>query len=117
MKKCDPEGARAADQHYHCNAAQFVPTHFVRMLKLPDAIRAQYDVTSMKSAIHAAAPFPVPVKQAMIDWWGPVLPEYYAGSEGNGMTFATRPARRPPTVTSDRPPTRPAHTGCEDNQP
>src|SRR3546814_9683532 len=87
MKKCDPEGARAADQHYHCNAAQFVPTHFVRMLKLPDAIRAQYDVTSMKSVIHAAAPCPVPVKQAMIDWWGPVLFEYYAGSEGNGMTF------------------------------
>src|SRR3546814_16681576 len=89
MKKFDPEGALAAIQHYRCNAAQFVPTHFVRMLKLPDAIRAQYDVTSMKSAIHAAAPCPVPVKQAMIDWWGPVLLEYYAGSEGNGMTFAT----------------------------
>src|SRR3546814_16974981 len=59
------------------------------MLKLPDAIRAQYDATSMKSAIHAAAPCAVPVKQAMIDWWGPVLLEYYAGSEGNGMTFAT----------------------------
>src|SRR3546814_20687930 len=59
------------------------------MLKLPDAIRAQYDVTSMKSAIHASAPCPVPVKQAMIYWWGPVLHEYYAGSEGNGMTFAT----------------------------
>jgi acyl-CoA synthetase (AMP-forming)/AMP-acid ligase II len=89
MKKFDPEGALAAIQHYRCNSAQFVPTHFVRMLKLSDAIRAQYDVTSMKSAIHAAAPCPVPVKQAMIDWWGPVLLEYYAGSEGNGMTFAT----------------------------
>ncbi|WP_428678643.1 acyl-CoA synthetase [Sphingopyxis sp.] len=89
MKKFDPEGALAAIQHYRCNAAQFVPTHFVRMLKLSDDIRAQYDVTSMKSAIHAAAPCPVPVKQAMIDWWGPVLLEYYAGSEGNGMTFAT----------------------------
>ena len=89
MKKFDPEGALAAIQHYRCNAAQFVPTHFVRMLKLPDEIRSQYDVTSMKSAIHAAAPCPIPVKQAMIDWWGPVLLEYYAGSEGNGMTFAT----------------------------
>ena len=89
MKKFDPEGALAAIQHYRCNAAQFVPTHFVRMLKLPDAVRAQYDVSTMKSAIHAAAPCPVPVKQAMIDWWGPVLLEYYAGSEGNGMTFAT----------------------------
>ena len=89
MKKFDPEGALAAIQHYRCNAAQFVPTHFVRMLKLPDDVRAQYDVTSMKCAIHAAAPCPIPVKQAMIDWWGPVLYEYYAGSEGNGMTFAT----------------------------
>ncbi len=89
MKKFDPEGALAAIQHYRCNAAQFVPTHFVRMLKLPEAVRAQYDVSSMKSAIHAAAPCPIPVKQAMIDWWGPVLLEYYAGSEGNGMTFAT----------------------------
>ena len=89
MKKFDPEAALAAIQHYRCNAAQFVPTHFVRMLKLPADVRAQYDVSSMKSAIHAAAPCPVPVKQAMIDWWGPVLLEYYAGSEGNGMTFAT----------------------------
>ncbi len=89
MKKFDPEGALAAIQHYRCNAAQFVPTHFVRMLKLPEAVRAQYDVSTMKSAIHAAAPCPIPVKQAMIDWWGPVLLEYYAGSEGNGMTFAT----------------------------
>ncbi|KAB2857564.1 MAG: acyl-CoA synthetase [Sphingopyxis terrae] len=89
MKKFDPEAALAAVQHYRCNAAQFVPTHFVRMLKLPAEVRAQYDVSSMKSAIHAAAPCPVPVKQAMIDWWGPVLLEYYAGSEGNGMTFAT----------------------------
>ncbi|MBD3747435.1 MAG: acyl-CoA synthetase [Sphingopyxis terrae] len=89
MKKFDPEAALAAIQHYRCNAAQFVPTHFVRMLKLPAEVRAQYDVSSMKSAIHAAAPCPIPVKQAMIDWWGPVLLEYYAGSEGNGMTFAT----------------------------
>ncbi|WP_374524424.1 acyl-CoA synthetase [Sphingopyxis sp.] len=89
MKKFDPEGALAAIQHYRCNSAQFVPTHFVRMLKLAPEIRAQYDVTSMKGAIHAAAPCPIPVKQAMIDWWGPVLLEYYAGSEGNGMTFAT----------------------------
>ncbi|SKB36466.1 acyl-CoA synthetase [Sphingopyxis flava] len=89
MKKFDPEGALAAIQHYRCNAAQFVPTHFVRMLKLPEAVRAQYDVSTMKSAIHAAAPCPIPVKLAMIDWWGPVLLEYYAGSEGNGMTFAT----------------------------
>jgi long-chain acyl-CoA synthetase len=87
MKKFDPEGALAAIERYQCNSAQFVPTHFVRMLKLPDEARARYDVTSMQCAIHAAAPCPIPVKAAMIDWWGPVLLEYYAGSEGNGMTF------------------------------
>src|SRR3546814_355589 len=70
MKKFDPEGALAAIEKYRCNAAQFVPTHFVRMLKLPEEVRARYDVSSMKSAIHAAAPCPIPVKQAMIDWWG-----------------------------------------------
>ena len=91
MKKFDPEAALAAIERFGCNSAQFVPTHFVRMLKLPDDVRAKYDVSSMKGAIHAAAPCPVPVKQAMIDWWGPVLLEYYAGSEGNGMTFATSP--------------------------
>src|SRR3546814_19813085 len=55
--------------------------------KLPDEVRSRYDTSTLKVAIHAAAPCPVPVKQAMIDWWGPVLFEYYAGSEGNGMTF------------------------------
>lgn len=86
MKKFDPEAALAAIQHYRCNAAQFVPTHFVRMLKLPAEVRAQYDVSSMKSAIHAAAPCPVPVKQAMIDWWGPIIHEYYSGTEACGIT-------------------------------
>src|SRR3546814_9585861 len=55
--------------------------------KLPDEVRSRYDTSTLKVAIHAAAPCPVPVKQAMIDWWGPVHFEYYAGSEGNGMTF------------------------------
>jgi long-chain acyl-CoA synthetase len=68
-------------------ASQWVPTHFVRMLKLPEETRAKYDVSSLKSAVHAAAPCPIPVKEAMIDWWGPVLYEYYAGTEGNGFTF------------------------------
>jgi long-chain acyl-CoA synthetase len=87
MKKFDPEAALAAIERFKCNSSQFVPTHFVRMLKLPADVRARYDVSSMKSAIHAAAPCPVPVKAAMIEWWGPVILEYYAGSEGNGMTY------------------------------
>ncbi|HTI31737.1 MAG TPA: acyl-CoA synthetase [Sphingomonas sp.] len=86
MRKFDPEAALAAIEKYRCNAGQFVPTHFVRMLKLPEAARAAHDVSSMKCAIHAAAPCPVPVKRAMIEWWGPVLEEYYAGTEGNGFT-------------------------------
>jgi acyl-CoA synthetase (AMP-forming)/AMP-acid ligase II len=59
---------------------------FVRMLKLPDDVRTRYDVSSLKGAIHAAAPCPVEVKARMIDWWGPILIEYYAGSEANGVT-------------------------------
>lgn len=89
MQKFDPERSLAMIEKYGCNCGQFVPTHFVRMLKLPDDVRAKYNVSSMKVAIHAAAPCSIPVKQAMIDWWGPVLFEYYAGSEGNGMTFAS----------------------------
>jgi acyl-CoA synthetase (AMP-forming)/AMP-acid ligase II len=66
--------------------AQLVPTMFVRMLKLPEEVRRRYDISSLKSAIHAAAPCPVDVKAKMIEWWGPILIEYYAGSEGNGVT-------------------------------
>src|SRR3546814_18267709 len=91
MKKFDPEGALAAIEKYRCNAAQFVPTHFVRMLKLPEEVRARYDVSSMQSALHAAAPCPITVQQAMHTCWGPVLLEYYSGSQGNGMHFATNP--------------------------
>jgi len=89
MEKFDPEAALAAIEKYQITDAQFVPTHFVRMLKLPEAVRRKYDVSTLKCAIHAAAPCPVPVKQAMIEWWGPVLYEYYAGTEGNGFTFVT----------------------------
>jgi acyl-CoA synthetase (AMP-forming)/AMP-acid ligase II len=86
MHHFEPEAALANIERYRCNAGQFVPTHFVRLLKLPEEVRRRYDVSSMKTAIHAAAPCPLPVKQAMIDWWGPVIDEYYAGTEGNGFT-------------------------------
>ena len=81
-----PEVALAAIERYRINASQWVPTHFVRMLKLDAAVRTRHDLSSLKVAIHAAAPCPVPVKEAMIAWWGQVLYEYYAGSEGNGLT-------------------------------
>ncbi|MDG1474394.1 MAG: AMP-binding protein, partial [Porticoccaceae bacterium] len=62
-----------------------VPTMFVKMLKLPDHTRSQYDVSSLQVAIHAAAPCPVEIKEQMLRWWGPIIFEYYAGSEGNGF--------------------------------
>jgi len=92
MEKFDAEGALAAIEKYRVTDSQWVPTHFVRMLKLPEEARTRYDLSTHKRAIHAAAPCPVEVKQAMIDWWGPILLEYYAGSEGNGMTFLTSQA-------------------------
>jgi len=86
MKRYDAEQALQAIQDRRATHAQFVPTMFVRMLQLPHDVRDRYDVSSLRAAIHAAAPCPVEVKQEMIDWWGPVLVEYYAGTEGNGMT-------------------------------
>lgn len=87
MEKFDPEAALALIEKYKVTCGQFVPTHFVRMLKLPEETRAKYDVSSMKSAVHAAAPCPIPVKEQMIAWWGPVIFEYYAGTEGNGFCW------------------------------
>ena len=87
MEKFDPEAALAAIEKYKINASQWVPTHFARMLKLPEDVRKRYDVSTLETAVHAAAPCAVPIKQAMIDWWGPVLREYYAGTEGQGITF------------------------------
>ncbi|MEO0031322.1 MAG: hypothetical protein RIS94_1080 [Pseudomonadota bacterium] len=87
MEKFDPEHALALIERHRVTDSQWVPTHFVRMLKLPEEARRRHDLSSLKCAIHAAAPCPIPVKQAMIDWWGPILREYYAGTEGNGFTF------------------------------
>ncbi|TVS16217.1 MAG: acyl-CoA synthetase [Gammaproteobacteria bacterium] len=85
MERFDPEDALKLIEKHRLTHAQFVPTMFVRMLKLPEEVRNRYDVSSLKVAIHAAAPCPVQVKQAMMDWWGPVIHEYYAGTEGNGF--------------------------------
>ena len=87
MERFDPELALATIEKYRVTDSQWVPTHFVRMLKLDPAQREKYDLSSHRRALHAAAPCPVPVKQAMIEWWGPIVNEYYAGSEGIGMTL------------------------------
>jgi len=87
MEHFDAEDFLRQVQAHRITHTQLVPTMFVRMLKLPDEVRRAYDLSTLKIAIHAAAPCPVPVKEQMIAWWGPVLMEYYAGTEGNGMTM------------------------------
>jgi acyl-CoA synthetase (AMP-forming)/AMP-acid ligase II len=89
MPRFDPVETLATIESEQVTDAQFVPTHFVRMLKMPEADRRRYDVSSMRMAVHAAAPCPIEIKQEMFDWWGDVIYEYYAGSEGVGMTLAT----------------------------
>jgi acyl-CoA synthetase (AMP-forming)/AMP-acid ligase II len=85
LERFDPLDALAAIEHHGVTHSQWVPTMFSRMLKLPESDRERYDVSSMQIAVHAAAPCPVSVKKAMLDWWGPVLWEYYAGTELNGF--------------------------------
>ena len=86
MPRFDPETALALIERHGVTHSQWVPTMFTRMLALPEATRARYDTRTLKLAIHAAAPCPVPLKQAMLDWWGDILVEYYGGSEGVGIT-------------------------------
>jgi acyl-CoA synthetase (AMP-forming)/AMP-acid ligase II len=89
MEKFDPVRALAAIETYKVTISQMVPTMFVRLLRLPDAQRLSYDLSSLQTLIHAAAPCPVEIKRQMIDWLGPILLEYYGGSEGNGATNIT----------------------------
>ena len=77
--------ALALIEQYGVTHSQWVPTMFVRMLKLPEETRRRHDLSSHRVAIHAAAPCPRQVKRAMIEWWGPIVQESYAGSEGNGL--------------------------------
>ncbi|WP_341858949.1 acyl-CoA synthetase [Qipengyuania sp. GPGPB31] len=87
MEKFDPEHALETIEKHKITDSQWVPTHFVRMLKLDPEVRTRYDLSSHQRALHAAAPCPVPIKREMIEWWGPIINEYYAGSEGVGMTL------------------------------
>jgi acyl-CoA synthetase (AMP-forming)/AMP-acid ligase II len=86
MEHFDPVQALALIERHRVTLSQWVPTMFIRMLKLPEAKRRAYDVSSQKVALHAAAPCPVAVKEQMIDWWGPILIEYYGATEGHGST-------------------------------
>jgi long-chain acyl-CoA synthetase len=89
LEKFDPEGCLDAIQRYRVTHAQFVPAMFTRMLKLPEPVRDSYDVSSLKRVMHAAAPCPVEIKKQMMDWWGPIIDEYYASSEAIGSTLIT----------------------------
>jgi acyl-CoA synthetase (AMP-forming)/AMP-acid ligase II len=82
MRKFDAEAVLRLIQTHRVTHAQFVPTMFVRMLKLPESVRRRYDVSSLQCVIHAAAPCPVAVKHQMMDWFGPIIHEYYGGTEG-----------------------------------
>jgi long-chain acyl-CoA synthetase len=86
MERFDAEQSLALVERYRVTHAQYVPTMFSRMLKLPEEVRRRYDLSSLKIAIHAAAPCPVQVKQAMIEWWGPIILEYYGSTELMGLT-------------------------------
>jgi long-chain acyl-CoA synthetase len=87
MERFDPEQALALIERHKATHSQWVPVMFIRMLKLPEEVRSKYDVSSMQRAIHAAAPCPIDIKRQMIDWWGPVICEYYSSSEGVGFTL------------------------------
>jgi long-chain acyl-CoA synthetase len=87
LEKFDPELCLEAIQRYRVTHGQFVPAMFVRMLKLPESVRNSYDMSSLKRVVHAAAPCPVDIKKQMLQWWGPIVDEYYSSSEGAGITF------------------------------
>jgi long-chain acyl-CoA synthetase len=87
MEHFDAEDYLKFVEKYSITHTQLVPTMFIRMLKLDEAVRNKYNVSTLEVAIHAAAPCPAPTKKAMIEWWGPIIHEYYAGTEGNGFVY------------------------------
>ena len=89
MEDFDAEQALANIEKFRITHSQWVPTMFVRMLKLPEEVRGRYDLSSHIFAIHAAAPCPKKTKEDLLAWWGPIVHEYYGGSEGNGITYVS----------------------------
>jgi len=87
MEHFDPEDFLRLVEEHRVTHSQTVPTMFVRMLKLPEEARKRHDVSSLTCVFHAAAPCPIEVKRGMIEWFGPIIHEYYAGSEGNGFVY------------------------------
>src|SRR6201999_4605687 len=100
MPRFDAEGLLELVQREAIDTIFMVPTMFVRLLKLPAAVRAKYDVSSLRHIVHAAAPCPPDVKRAIMDWWGPVIHEYYGSTESGAVTYAAPDdaMRKPGTV-------------------
>jgi len=90
LPRFDAEAALRIIQDQQISSSQWVPVHFKRMLELSEEVRSHYDLSSHRLAFHAAAPCPIPVKHAMIEWWGPIILEYYAGTEGGGTLINSR---------------------------
>ena len=89
MSSFDAKRALELIERYQISHSQWVPTMFVRLLKLPEADRLSFDLSTLQVAVHAAAPCPIDVKEQMLAWWGPILREYYAGTENNGFCTIT----------------------------
>ncbi|NYG59757.1 long-chain acyl-CoA synthetase [Nocardioides daedukensis] len=89
MPKFDAEEFLRLVQEHQVDTVQMVPTMFHRMLDLPEDVRGKYDLSSLKHVVHAAAPCPAETKRAMIEWLGPIISEYYGGSEGGAWTYST----------------------------
>lgn len=89
MSKFDAERALQLISEHRVTCGQFVPTMMIRMLKLPENVKGDADLSSLQKVVHAAAPCPVETKRKLIDWWGPIVHEYYGGTEGNGLTYIT----------------------------
>ncbi|HYB81518.1 MAG TPA: acyl-CoA synthetase [Mycobacterium sp.] len=87
MEKFDARECLRLMERHRVTDAQFVPTMFVRLLRLPRAEREHYDLSSLRTVLHTAAPCPVAVKRQMLEWWGPVIHEYYSGTEDLGATY------------------------------
>ena len=100
MPRFEPEDFLRLIEAERIDTVFMVPTMFIRLMKLPEAVRRKYDVSSLRHVIHAAAPCPADVKRAMIEWWGPVIYEFYGSTEAGAVTFATSEdaLRKPGTV-------------------
>ena len=100
LERFDPETVLAAIERYRATHVQLVPTMLIRMLRLPAEVRGRYDLSSLRKVLHAAAPCPVDVKREAIEWLGPIVEEFYSGTEGGGITYVTSAEwlERPGTV-------------------